>query len=115
MTKARKEPTRYRTPPEQPKQLLGAMFERTAPNGVRHFFGFVGGNKLLLFPTGELSTGGDQKWNLFSQSLHPADTGKIAPDDPARIDAKRFEPFPPRELERLPFVSGLPDKFGGER
>ena len=98
----------YRTPPGQPKRHLGAMFERTAPDGTRHFFGFIGGLKLLLFPTGETSSGGDPKWTLYSQSLNPADTKQLPPDDPARVDVDRFRPFPAEAPAE--FVSGLPDR-----
>ena len=104
---APKSTAHYRTPPEQAKRHLGTMFERAGPAGKRHFFGFVGGLKLLMFATGETSTGGDPKWSLYSQSLHPADTRRLAPDDPARVAADRFRPFAPEPP--MPFVSGLPD------
>jgi len=108
----KKSTAHYRTPPGQPMRPLGVMFERTAPDGRRHFFGFVGGLKLLLFPTGERSSGGDPKWSLHSQSLHPVDTRQPPADDPARVAADRFRPFPAEPP--APFVSGLPDDPRGD-
>ena len=96
-----------RCPPTTP---LGTIYERVTPDGKRHLFGFVRGVKLIAFPTEERSSGGDLKWNLFSQALSAdgeADLGaRLA------IEARAANPQAPEcKTDRPGFASGLPDHF----
>jgi hypothetical protein len=104
----------YRTRAGAPMTSLGTIYERVMPDGKRHPFGFVRGVKLIAFPTEERSTGGDLKWNLFSQALSAdgeADLGaRLA------IEARAAAPQAPTlKADRLPFASGLSDSFRARR
>lgn len=109
----------YRTPPGQPQEHVCDLFERVTPEGKRHFYGFVAGIKLLLFPTSEKSASGHPKWRLMSQTL-ASDQGEVrdrqpGPAETAATPAGRppLRPYvaDPVAPERLPFVSGLPAAF----
>ena len=65
---------RIRTPLDQPKRLLGLMYERVNEREERCLFGFAGGRKLLLFPDhGRVNGGGERVWKLYEVPLSDVD------------------------------------------
>jgi hypothetical protein len=96
----------FRHAPNEPKDFLGEMQERTSHGGDRYLFGFGAGKKWLLFlDKSKTDAEGEECWRLYSQDLAPQ---KLEPEqsDPTRSRAM-FTPTPERPE---PFVSGLPDR-----
>jgi hypothetical protein len=90
------------------------MYERVK-DGKTHFFGFIGGQKFLMFPDpdGRMSQGGDKIWRLFVQELRTRESAEpnAAPLQPGERPPLRHTPASSAPPERLGFVSGLPDNW----